>query len=84
MVNGLPCQGKWMNRREFIRRTAAGAAGVALCLKGGILTRAFADPADPSLIYRAVSIPENPFVRGGNYHVGPAEPCERSSERIVP
>ena len=69
-VNGLPCQGRGMDRREFIRRTAAGAAGVALCLKGGILTSAFADPADPSLICRVGSIPENPFVQGGNYHVG--------------
>ena len=59
-----------IDRREFIKLTAAGAACLGLCLKGGLLGEALAAPGDPSFVYRVGSIPENPFVQGGNYHIG--------------
>ena len=59
-----------ISRREFIKTAAAGAAGLGLCLKAGLLREAFADDADKSLVLRVGSIPEDPFVQGGNYHIG--------------
>ena len=64
------CPGRKMNRRQFIKTSAAGGAALALSLKGGLLRRAWAASTDKTLVLRVGNIPENPFVHGANRHAG--------------
>lgn len=59
-----------INRRQFIKTAAVGAAGIAASLSPGFLRKAWADPPEKSLVLKIAGIPDDPYVQGGNCHIG--------------